>query len=435
MGLRPFLKVFIRLGSLGLLVVLQLAVASEIASAATYSVTNLNDSGSGSLREAITNANLSSGADTITFAVSVTGTITLSSDLPEITEALTVVGPGQSDLIIDGAGLYRPFKVGAGKTLTLSEFTLKRGKSESGHGALIDVLGGTVDVANVTFRDSTSSSGSVRNSGDGSVATYTHCSFVSNFVGIGGDYGSTPDNTSNTDTDYSNRTYVIDSVFENNTYGIKQERFTKITGSTFRNNSYAAYIAGLNRTQVLNSTFEDNNTALGFGNWTPTSWTSVGANNRYINGNTFSRNSTAFQMNDSWNDGHRSQRWTTITNNTWDGSGTWISATEWDGSTNASITKTDVNSTGVAWTESGNVNSLAVPSTSAAPLVVVPPADTTTTTSTSVAQGPSTVVAVLPLVATDELPGTGSSPASVFFGLGLVALAASVLAARKRVFD
>ena len=51
--------------------------------AATYTVTNTNDSGVGSLRQAINDANINAGvADSINF--SVTGTITLSSSLPHI---------------------------------------------------------------------------------------------------------------------------------------------------------------------------------------------------------------------------------------------------------------------------------------------------------------------------------------------------------------
>ena len=49
------------------------------ADAATFTVTNTNDSGAGSLRDAIDDANATSVPDTITFQTGLTGTITLTS--------------------------------------------------------------------------------------------------------------------------------------------------------------------------------------------------------------------------------------------------------------------------------------------------------------------------------------------------------------------
>jgi trimeric autotransporter adhesin len=61
---------------------------------ATYTVTNLNDSGAGSLRQAITNANANGGADAITF--SAFGTINLASALPQITGQVSINGTNGS---------------------------------------------------------------------------------------------------------------------------------------------------------------------------------------------------------------------------------------------------------------------------------------------------------------------------------------------------
>jgi len=55
---------------------------------ATLVVSNLNDSGAGSLRAAIVAANAAVGPDTITFSVS--GTINLASDIPAITNNVTI---------------------------------------------------------------------------------------------------------------------------------------------------------------------------------------------------------------------------------------------------------------------------------------------------------------------------------------------------------
>ena len=60
---------------------------------ASFSVTNTANSGAGSLRQAITDANALAGADTITFAIgSGAQTITLASALPTITGQVTLDG-------------------------------------------------------------------------------------------------------------------------------------------------------------------------------------------------------------------------------------------------------------------------------------------------------------------------------------------------------
>ncbi|MGQ9866972.1 MAG: hypothetical protein ACUVSQ_11970 [Pseudanabaenaceae cyanobacterium] len=63
---------------------------------ATFTVSNTNDTGSGSLRQAILDANSTAGADTIVFSIG-TGlqTINLTSSLPPITETVTINGTSQ----------------------------------------------------------------------------------------------------------------------------------------------------------------------------------------------------------------------------------------------------------------------------------------------------------------------------------------------------
>jgi hypothetical protein len=76
---------------------LVLAATGPAHAAATFTVTNTNDSGAGSLRQAILNANAAPGADTVRFAIPGGGVKTVSptSELPTITEALTVDGYSQ----------------------------------------------------------------------------------------------------------------------------------------------------------------------------------------------------------------------------------------------------------------------------------------------------------------------------------------------------
>ena len=57
-------------------------------SVATFTVSNTDDSGAGSLRDAVTAANAAGSTSTIAFAVQ--GTITLASHLPAITQAVAI---------------------------------------------------------------------------------------------------------------------------------------------------------------------------------------------------------------------------------------------------------------------------------------------------------------------------------------------------------
>ncbi|MEZ5652839.1 MAG: DUF4347 domain-containing protein [Burkholderiaceae bacterium] len=59
---------------------------------ATYTVTNINDSGAGSFRQAILNANANAGADSVSFSIAGTGihSITPLSALPVITEQIAI---------------------------------------------------------------------------------------------------------------------------------------------------------------------------------------------------------------------------------------------------------------------------------------------------------------------------------------------------------
>ena len=61
--------------------------------AAAIEVTNTNDSGAGSLRQALIDAQPD---DTITFASGLTGQITLASGQLVIDKSLTITGPGQA---------------------------------------------------------------------------------------------------------------------------------------------------------------------------------------------------------------------------------------------------------------------------------------------------------------------------------------------------
>jgi hypothetical protein len=91
------------------------------AHATTITVTNTNDSGPGSLRQALVDAN---DGDTITFAV--TGTIGLTSGEMAVDKSITISGPGPNLLAVSASGLQSGsvFHVTAGHTVTIEGLTI-----------------------------------------------------------------------------------------------------------------------------------------------------------------------------------------------------------------------------------------------------------------------------------------------------------------------
>jgi hypothetical protein len=69
---------------------------------ATFTVTNVSNSGPGSLREAIVQSESNNTADTIVFKAGVAGTILLTGSGFSVTEPLSIIGPGSAKVIISG---------------------------------------------------------------------------------------------------------------------------------------------------------------------------------------------------------------------------------------------------------------------------------------------------------------------------------------------
>jgi predicted outer membrane repeat protein len=105
-----------------------LAFAAE-ASAATFTVGNTDDAGSGSLRQAIADANAAAGADTVNFGAGARGTIQLQSALPALAGTLAINGPGASELTVNrqAGGNYRIFEVPAGVIVSITGLTISGG--------------------------------------------------------------------------------------------------------------------------------------------------------------------------------------------------------------------------------------------------------------------------------------------------------------------
>jgi CSLREA domain-containing protein len=159
---------------LGALLVAFLVLAAQ-AHAATISVDTtadeLNSDGDCSLREAIEGANTNVAVDAcaageaaptvdlIDFGV--TGTITLGSNLPSISEAVTIDGPGAANLTVSGGGAVRVLEVSGGTTLNLEGVTVANGSAGSPGG------GGILNNGTLTITSSTVSGNSTSVNGGG----------------------------------------------------------------------------------------------------------------------------------------------------------------------------------------------------------------------------------------------------------------------------
>ena len=99
--------------------------------AATITVTNTNDNGAGSLRQAIVDA---VNGDTIDFGV--TGTITLTTGGLPVIKAISINGPGPDHLTVDGNHASGVFQVqlDGGGAATIAGLTITNGNANRGGG-------------------------------------------------------------------------------------------------------------------------------------------------------------------------------------------------------------------------------------------------------------------------------------------------------------
>ena len=94
---------------------------------ATITVANTGDSGAGSFRQALANAN---DGDTINFHSSLNGQmITLTSGELLVNKSVTVSGPGSNTLAVDANHASRVFYIAAGKDVTISGLTITNGSA------------------------------------------------------------------------------------------------------------------------------------------------------------------------------------------------------------------------------------------------------------------------------------------------------------------
>jgi hypothetical protein len=149
-------------------------------SAATRVVINLNNSGAGSLRQAIAD---SGSGDSIVFTNTLSGTITLTSGALTISSSLTIAGPGAPVLAISGNGSSRVFSVTAG-IFNVSGLTITNGFDMNSGGGINNAS--TTVVARCSFNANSAHDGGGINNASGASLTVASCAFVANLSDTGG---------------------------------------------------------------------------------------------------------------------------------------------------------------------------------------------------------------------------------------------------------
>jgi len=134
--------------------------------ATTITVTNTNDSGPGSLRQAVADAN---DGDTINFDVSLKGqTIALTSGELVIDKSITITGPGSDQLAVGVANFqytFRIFHVMASPTVTIEGLTIGPSLYFYGCGIQNDQASLTINNCAVTGNNALTSGAGISNGG------------------------------------------------------------------------------------------------------------------------------------------------------------------------------------------------------------------------------------------------------------------------------
>lgn len=236
-------------------------------------VINTNDSGTGSLRQAVLDANAVQGSDTIVFDPTVFATaktITLTTATLNVSEALTIVGPA-AGVTVNGNNAFRIFTQNNDNDfpIALSSMTLTAGKPASGNGGAFLIEGADLTLTNVTISNcSAANAGAIQLNDPGAVLVANNCVFQSNTASSSG--GAIASNTGGSLT-------LLNSTFSGNTAGGNGGAFISVgstlllEGSTLSGNKGAVSAFEINGNPsaggavIRNSTISGNTATGAFG--------------------------------------------------------------------------------------------------------------------------------------------------------------------------
>ena len=249
------------------------------ASGSTVTVTNTNDSGPGSLRDAIAT---SAPGDTVDFGV--TGTITLSSTLA-INKNLTISGPGAASLSVSGNNSVVVFATAYYTNVTISGITVSGGFNafQGGWGGGI-VNGGSMTVSSCVITGNTIPAGG---GPGGGIFNYSSLRLINSIVsgnsaayGGGGVWNNGNATLEITDSTISGNSSVGDGGGVSNVNGTMTITRTRISDNSSQ--SSGGGLSNIGTLTLVDSTVSGNSNN-GIFNWGDSTLTITGST---ISGNT-----------------------------------------------------------------------------------------------------------------------------------------------------
>ena len=267
---RPLLTAF-AIAMLWLALVVPLVPQQLVQAAPEEVVTNLNDSGVGSLRQAIIDVN---DGGTITFLDGLTGTITLSDQLT-IDKALTITGPGADQLTVSGNDATRVLYIEPQVRVEISGLTISGGRAAEGAGVFVDQavldLSDSVVTGNVATSDD--QTGGLRGGGiyiNAGALGIENSTIANNSAvnGAGGGIVSISFDTRITNSTISGNTATGTSADGAGIYnaGLLQVTNSTISGNTAEGSGGAIYnttLGGFRGLQITSSTLAGNEGDVG----------------------------------------------------------------------------------------------------------------------------------------------------------------------------
>jgi len=248
---------------------LTLACALTIpAYATTITVTNTNDNGVGSLRQALLDAN---DGDTID-ATGISGTITLTSGELLVDKSVTMNGAGADMLAVDGNVTSRVFQISTGETVTISGLTIRNGHDDNIGGGIDNEGGAMLTITNSTLSGNTAGSvnnpavagGSIYNLGTLTIVNSTVSANTAGGISGGGGGIFSAGTLTIVNSTVSGNTASIGAGIDN----AGDASTVTITNSTFSGNAASAYGGACfngGTLQIANSTLSDNSASIGGG--------------------------------------------------------------------------------------------------------------------------------------------------------------------------